>query len=289
MLPARRPGCRARLPAGSARPAARDENSDAAVAAEFTAAEAAAGQHGPLTWYGDSAYGTGELRAAVAAAGHRAVIKPKPLLPAVPGGFTADDFAVDAAAGTVTCPAGITRHITPPAVGHLRDCLPRLSAPPALHHRQGRPHRQAARTRQPAPRRPRGLVRPARGLQGAPAEHRARRRPGHRPARPPPQAPLPRRHPERRLAQDKDRRPQPPQPHQPRPHPPRRHLGPGHLTSGTRAGTRPRGRQTPQPPAGLLRTSHGQPTAARQAHPPPCARVPRKPPRPRTLPNSAAS
>jgi hypothetical protein len=88
------------------------ENTDAATAAEFTAAEAAAGQDSPLTWYGDSAYGTGELRAAVAAAGHRAVIKPKPLLPAVPGGLTADDFAVDAAAGTVTCPAGITRKVT---------------------------------------------------------------------------------------------------------------------------------------------------------------------------------
>jgi Transposase DDE domain len=40
------------------------------------------------------------------------VIKPWPLLPAVAGGFTADDFAVDAAARTVTCPAGITRHLT---------------------------------------------------------------------------------------------------------------------------------------------------------------------------------
>jgi hypothetical protein len=88
-----------------------DENSDAAVAAEFAAAEAA-GQDGPLAWYGDSAYGTGELRAALAAAGQRAVIKPGPLRPAVPGGFTIDDFAVDHAAGTVTCPAGITRHVT---------------------------------------------------------------------------------------------------------------------------------------------------------------------------------
>jgi hypothetical protein len=90
-----------------------EENSDAAVAAELAAGEAAAGGDGPLSWYGDSAYGTGELRAALAAAGHRAVIKPKPLLPAVPGGFTADDFAVDEGAGTVTCPAGLTRKITP--------------------------------------------------------------------------------------------------------------------------------------------------------------------------------
>jgi Transposase domain (DUF772)/Transposase DDE domain len=87
------------------------ENSDAAVAAELAAA-GAAGQDGPLAWYGDSAYGTGELRAALAAGGQRAVIKPGPLRPAVPGGFTIDDFAVDHAAGTVTCPAGITRHVT---------------------------------------------------------------------------------------------------------------------------------------------------------------------------------
>ena len=65
-----------------------------------------------LAWYGDSAYGTGDLRAAIAAAGHQAVIKPRPLLPAVAGGFTADDFTVDEAAGTVTCPAGITRQVT---------------------------------------------------------------------------------------------------------------------------------------------------------------------------------
>ena len=67
---------------------------------------------GQPAWYGDSAYGTGDLRAAIAAAGHQAVIKPWPLLPAVAGGFTADDFTVDTAAGTVTCPAGITRQVT---------------------------------------------------------------------------------------------------------------------------------------------------------------------------------
>jgi IS5 family transposase len=107
--------------------AAGAENSDAAVAAEFMAAEAdgtgagagAAGHHdgdrgdaGQFAWYGDSAYGTGDLRAAIAAAGHQAVIKPWPLLPAVAGGFTADDFTVDTAARTVTCPAGVTRHLT---------------------------------------------------------------------------------------------------------------------------------------------------------------------------------
>ena len=105
--------------------AAGTENSDAAVAAQFVAAEAVAegtpGRHGgdrdgasggQLTWYGDSAYGTGDLREAITQAGHRAVIKPWPLKPAVEGGFTADDFTADAVAGTVTCPAGITRQVT---------------------------------------------------------------------------------------------------------------------------------------------------------------------------------
>ncbi len=54
----------------------------------------------------------GPACAAIAAAGHRAVIKPWPLLPAVAGGFTTDDFTVNTAARTVTCPAGVTRRVT---------------------------------------------------------------------------------------------------------------------------------------------------------------------------------
>jgi Transposase DDE domain/Transposase domain (DUF772) len=65
-----------------------------------------------LEVYGDSAYGSGEARAAYRDAGHGTVIKPGPLRPAVPGGFTIDDFAVDEQAGTVTCPAGVTRPIS---------------------------------------------------------------------------------------------------------------------------------------------------------------------------------
>ena len=113
------------------------ENSDPAVAEEFLAAEAGQGeagptaaeqppaagedddsgaaQHGdngtgrePLAWYGDSAYGTGDLRGAIGDAGHAAVIKPKPLQAPVAGGLTVDDFTVDEQAGTVTCPAGNT-------------------------------------------------------------------------------------------------------------------------------------------------------------------------------------
>jgi transposase-like protein DUF772/DDE family transposase len=91
--------------------AAGEENSDAAVAAQFVAGEVAGG--GPACeWYGDSAYGTGDLRAAVREAGHDAVIKPGPVRPAVEGGFTVDDFTVDEGAGTVTCPAGVSRPVT---------------------------------------------------------------------------------------------------------------------------------------------------------------------------------
>jgi IS5 family transposase len=87
--------------------AAGPDNSDAAVAAQMIAREAEAAEV-----YGDSAYGTGDLRAALAEAGHQAVIKAGPLKPAVEGGFTLDDFTVDESAGTVTCPAGVTRPIS---------------------------------------------------------------------------------------------------------------------------------------------------------------------------------
>jgi Transposase domain (DUF772)/Transposase DDE domain len=90
--------------------AAGEDNSDAAVATQFLADQAAAGER--CEWYGDTAYGTGDLRAAIGQAGHTAVIKPGPLQRPVAGGFTLDDFTVDEAAGTVTCPAGITRPIT---------------------------------------------------------------------------------------------------------------------------------------------------------------------------------
>jgi hypothetical protein len=116
--------------------AAGQENCDPAVAAEFLAAETAGtatadepghdepghdepGHDEPghdegghrLAWYGDSAYGTGDLRDAIEKAGHRAVIKPKPVQPAIPGGFTVDDFTVNDDQ-TLTCPAGHTRPMT---------------------------------------------------------------------------------------------------------------------------------------------------------------------------------
>jgi IS5 family transposase len=60
----------------------------------------------------DAAYAGGETRACLRGAGHNQAIKPNPLRSAVPGGFNRDDFIVDHAARTVTCPAGHTIGIT---------------------------------------------------------------------------------------------------------------------------------------------------------------------------------
>ncbi len=61
----------------------------------------------------DSAYGSGETRAALRTGGHTQTIKPIPLRSAVPGGFTKDDFVIDTTARTVSCPGGHTVSITP--------------------------------------------------------------------------------------------------------------------------------------------------------------------------------
>lgn len=58
----------------------------------------------------DSAYGSGETRVELRRRRHRAAIKAIPLRKAVPGGFDRDDFTIDHATRTATCPAG---HIRP--------------------------------------------------------------------------------------------------------------------------------------------------------------------------------
>ncbi|MEV0830363.1 hypothetical protein AB0I80_54815 [Nonomuraea rubra] len=62
----------------------------------------------------EHAIGLLALIAALAAAGHRLLIKPPALTPAVIGGFTLDDFTIDTAAGTVACPAGHTVALAAP-------------------------------------------------------------------------------------------------------------------------------------------------------------------------------
>ena len=83
------------------------DNHEAVIGLDLLASE-----NGQWEVLGDTAYGTGDARATLREAGHRAVIKPVPLRPAVAGGFTLDDFAVNEHAGTVTCPNGVTRRIT---------------------------------------------------------------------------------------------------------------------------------------------------------------------------------
>jgi hypothetical protein len=81
---------------------------EAAVALELLG-----GEERGLEVLGDTAYGTGDARDALARAGHTAIIKPAPIEPPVLGGFTVDDFAVNEQAGTATCPHGLIRRITP--------------------------------------------------------------------------------------------------------------------------------------------------------------------------------
>lgn len=93
-------------------------NHEAAVAVRLLA-----GEKEKLTVLGDTAYGTGGLRGHLEAGGHAAVIKPAPLRPAVPGGFTIDDFTVDDQAETVTCPAGHAVALGRPQADGTRQAL----------------------------------------------------------------------------------------------------------------------------------------------------------------------
>ena len=81
---------------------------DASVALGLLADELAAPADpdaGPLTVYGDAAYGAGEVLAALDGARVVSRVKVQPA-GGIPGHFTKDDFAIDLAARTVTCPAG---------------------------------------------------------------------------------------------------------------------------------------------------------------------------------------
>ena len=82
---------------------------DAAAGLELLAADITITE--PVEVLGDSAYGTGSMLAALDDAGHAPLVKPWPITPAVPGGFTVDDSTVDEQGGTMTCPAGATRPI----------------------------------------------------------------------------------------------------------------------------------------------------------------------------------
>jgi hypothetical protein len=133
---ARRDGYRAHVAAGpetgiitdeKLTKAAGQENSDPAGSSDGAGEpDDGAGTGRDVSWYGDSAYGTGDLRDAIEKAGHTAVIKPKPLRSPVEGGFTVDDFTVSEEQGTVACPAGHTVPLSRTRVATFgalcRDC-----------------------------------------------------------------------------------------------------------------------------------------------------------------------
>jgi IS5 family transposase len=75
---------------------------DAVPVADLLAAETE-----PVQVLADSAYGSADTRKKLQEAGHTIVIKPIPLRrPSLPDAFSIDDFTIDTAGGTATCPAG---------------------------------------------------------------------------------------------------------------------------------------------------------------------------------------
>ena len=90
------------------------ENSDAAVGADLVSTDPTieTSSDAPIEVLGDSAYATGDMLDQLNDRTWTPLLKPWPIKPAVEGGFTIDDFIPDTNAGTLTCPAGITRSIT---------------------------------------------------------------------------------------------------------------------------------------------------------------------------------
>jgi IS5 family transposase len=91
--------------------AAGPEAADGTVGIELLAGDDSVS--GPVEVLADSAYGTGEALDKLEKAGHTPLVKPWPTKPAVAGGFDIDAFTVDEGAGTVTCPNGVVRPISP--------------------------------------------------------------------------------------------------------------------------------------------------------------------------------
>lgn len=87
-------------------------NSDATIGAQLVVADPTIGDE-DIEVLGDSAYASGDMLHTLDAKEWMPLVKPWPLKAAVEGGFTIDDFAYDAVADTLTCPAGLTRNRSP--------------------------------------------------------------------------------------------------------------------------------------------------------------------------------
>ncbi|GAA3359842.1 hypothetical protein GCM10017744_080290 [Streptomyces antimycoticus] len=97
------------------RPATGTEHHEATVGIDLLADE-----DSPVDVFGDSAYSTGDTCQILHRAGHRLFLKPAPLKTAVLGGFSLDDFAINTAGSTVTCPAGHTVPLSEPSGRHMQ-------------------------------------------------------------------------------------------------------------------------------------------------------------------------
>jgi len=121
-LPAAEPAAGVAQPASATR--------DGGATGDGGAAGGELDQLEPLAVYGDAAYGAGKLLETLEAAGAQISCKVQP--PTAPAGrFGKDQFAVDVAARTVRCPAGVTTTMRP--AGRWHPLRPRGgSASPAF-------------------------------------------------------------------------------------------------------------------------------------------------------------
>ena len=181
----------------------------------------------------DSAYGSGEFRAHLVERGHRDVVKPAPLRPAVPGGFTVDDFTVDHADARVTARRVDSLHQSGRQCA-VRRRVRRLCPPGPLHHRDQRQVAEVPTARRTAktssPTSAESIV--AQPVPSTPADGGTFDRVAH-PRQP--QSPLPRRREERSLASSPQRRVEPAPPARDGPNPHRHHLGTGLSPTTSRA------------------------------------------------------
>ena len=87
-------------------------NSDATVGAKLVVGDPTIDEE-DIEVLGDSAYATGDMLDQLHQKQWTPLLKPWPIRPAVEGGFSVDDFHVDHQTRTATCPAGLTRKISP--------------------------------------------------------------------------------------------------------------------------------------------------------------------------------
>lgn len=101
------------MPMAKLTKASGSDSSDAAVGAELVSADPTIDQTPDVEVLGDSAYATGDMLHQLDEKKWKPLLKPWPIKPVVEGGFTIDDYTYDPDTNTLTCPAGVTRPVSP--------------------------------------------------------------------------------------------------------------------------------------------------------------------------------